>query len=88
MLSDSVEEGLGDSDLQEGTEKVAMVHLASELSSVVGLETVEVVKNAERTADLVTVPCGFAGCGETRREGFSSLWVWFQVAAEDLRSLH
>lgn len=64
MLSDSVEESSGDSDLQEGIEKVAMVHLASELSSVLGLEAVEVVKNTDRTADLVTVPCVFAGCGE------------------------
>lgn len=68
MLSDSVEEGVGDSDLQEGIEKVAVVHLASELSSVTGLEAVEVVKNAERTADLVTVPCVFAGCGEDMKE--------------------
>lgn len=35
---------------------MAMVHLASELSSVVGLEAMEVVKNAARAADLVTVP--------------------------------
>lgn len=48
MLSDSVEKSSGDSDLQEGIEKVAMVHLASELSSVLGLEGVEVVKNTEQ----------------------------------------
>lgn len=65
MLSDSVKESSGDSDLPEGIEKVAMVHLASELSSVVGLEAVEVVKNAARTADLVTVPCVFIGFGRT-----------------------
>lgn len=67
MLSDSVKESSGDSDLQEGFEKVAMVHLASEPSSVVGLEAVEGVKNAARTADLVTVPCVFVGCGENMK---------------------
>lgn len=34
------------------------------LSSGAGLEAVEVVKNADRTADLVTVPCVLGGCGE------------------------
>lgn len=39
---------------------------------MVGLEAVEVVKNADRTADLVTVPCVFGGCGEDMKASAAS----------------